>query len=167
MKTLVLTGAAGVLFMTTTASAEIYTFWKTNVCPLDPRTNVNDPVLLFAGKMEAAIDNDRADPGSVEGAGGVFCVEVGASVGPPGLGTKSNFVYNGDVVVNPTDPLAISDPSYIGRAWDCAVCLYDDRVLFKGPGIPALSTLGTAMLLGGLMTGAIYRIRQKQRNVAL
>lgn len=50
----------------------------------------------------------------------------------------------------------------VGDAYDCVTCWYEETIT----AIPALSLLGTAVLLGGLLTAAIFRIRQKQANVA-
>ena len=86
------------------------------------------------------------------GVGGAMCVLLDANhaLGPP---FKQFAVTNATIAEFP-------EPGAPG--WACVVCNYDQ----PGGAIPALSALGTAVLIGGLLTAGIYEIRRRQRKVA-
>ncbi len=154
----VLTGVVCMLFSTTSASAEWVTFWKTNECPQIAGLGVN---AELGGVIQAAMAlgvPPEANPISV---GGVFCDIALAddSTEPFPDGHKAFSVLNADVVMHGGDaphPNAIP-----GDVWTCVQCNYS-----KPDGaFPALSALGTAVLIGGLLTAGIYEIRRRQRKV--
>jgi hypothetical protein len=106
------------------------------------------------GVMEAPADFE-----TFQGIGGPFCVlDSTPRVSIPMPEIKAFKIHNAVIWANPGDEGGIPD-----ETWVCVVCQYEDKVvLVKSQSIPTVSALGTAILLGGLMTAAIYRIRRKQ-----
>jgi hypothetical protein len=185
--------AVCVLFFAGSASADIYTFWKTNQCP-----TIGDKVPRgeLVGTMEAAVDAlvvrditliggqevpecvaagrvHDCEPPAVEGktnglgvglgVGGVFCTinpnPVAFPPVPP-FEKKALDVFNADVVAQAGDLGKRPDGSqgFEGDVWACVVCQYEEHK-FQ---IPALSLLGTAMLLGGLLTAGAYQLGRRR-----
>ena len=179
--TLVLTGAACVLFCTETASANFVTFWKTDTCP--SFGGLKKAVAWEVGIMQAPVFQQEqttitsgGELGCLEctagvgagigigiGVGGAHCVLDSANIAAVLTnGTKGRRVFNAEILVDetldPGNPGTCDPLGGVDCVWQCVICQYRD----KQPAIPTLSALGTALLLGGLMTAAIYRIRQKQ-----
>jgi hypothetical protein len=163
---------------TVPARAEIYTFWKTDQCP-----NIGIPLVWSeVGTMQAPIFEyipplvlEFGQPG-----GGTDCTEcagigVGAAAGLgvggahctlDGLGlaaansnnTKGRQVFNAEIRVDPSvDPVP---PTCTGGpcVWKCVVCRYQAT----SAAIPAISALGTALMIGGLIVAGMYEIRRRQ-----
>lgn len=180
-----LVGAACMAFCTTTASADIVTFWKTDTCPDFGGQKV--AVAWEVGAMQALIGNSEPSrpycrlPEAVcqgglnhgescssgadcpadsltkaaNGIGGPFCT-VNVPVSIDGV-SKVSTVFNADVVAQKGDFGGVE-----GQIWTCVICQYEDKFA-----IPAISTLGTIILMAGLLTAAAYRIGKKQRGEAV
>jgi hypothetical protein len=68
---------------------------------------------------------------------------------------KQFLLGNANGIMNPGDFADIGNP---GLNWACVVCQYEDKVVAH----PALSTFGTALLVGGLVTAMLYELRRRQ-----
>lgn len=159
----VIVGLACVVFLflsTPAALGEIHVFWKTHQCPTVE--DLNPPIVMEYGYMQAPVGKiDPSDPDTaITSVGGPFCYCTDCGEGPddPVNRQKGRNVYNANVVFNDG-----GTGQYENWLYKCVVCWYDDRTSIKA--IPTLSALGTAILLGGLMTAAIYRLRRKQNEV--
>ena len=165
--TLLLTGAACVLFCAETASADIVTFWKTDTCPI--LGGVKVAIASEVGVMQAA-----GTPSL--GAGGVFCVLNNANLEHSSVNKiKSAALENSDLDVNPNDKCRDDTTGVIEscfddgvsttgtHVWLCAVCQYRDKITVN---IPTISLLGTIILMAGLLTAAAYRIGKNQKREA-
>lgn len=149
----VLTAMACVVLFTATASADIIVVWKTSVCP---NFGAKTPIASVGGIMQAAVDG----AGGLAGVGGVFCdvAPVGGKL-TGGAGPKQFKVFNADIVAAPGDE---PGPGVVpGDAYVCAYCQYPDKVI-QFQAIPALSLLGTAILMGGLLTACLYELRKRR-----
>lgn len=144
-----LTGAAGVAFCAATASADIHTFWKADTCPDFGGTKT--AIGAEVGVMESVLFSKDPLTGGI-GAGGAFCVldSIPRVTIPLGKNAKGIFVLNADVLI-----------AVIGEQLRCVVCQYEDKI-----GIPAMSLLGTIILMAGLLTAGAYQIGKKQRAEA-
>ncbi len=153
---------------------DIETFWKTTTCPTFG--GLKPPIAFEVGVMEAVM-NDPAIPNSF-GVGGLYCRLLSSP--PNNVPSTSKFLT--------TSNAAVVAPS--GNQWNCVVCQYENkigmpvppemtlpidytnpdsatvRVSIVGPagGIPAVSFLGTVVLMAGLVVAGVYAI--KQRKVA-
>ncbi len=180
-----LAGAACALFCTTTASAtEFLTVWKTTNCP--------GADLVWPGVMEAPVfgmavaeyTTQPSPEGIVEcsdplancpiipmgakanamglgvGVGGPFCV---LNLSPRSASAPIEKVHR---VVNALITATADDlgEGTEGDVWNCAVCVYKQPP--PGNGIPALSLLGTAVLMGGLLTAGAYAFGKRRAEPA-
>jgi hypothetical protein len=144
-----------------TASADIETFYKTDICP--SFGGLKPPIASEVGQMEAVQDNAFLFGGlGSGGTGGHFChllsVPTVARLLLPG-GGKQFDVGNSDVVMLPGD---IADIGLPGEKWMCVVCQYEDKVSAH----PALSTVGTALLMGGLVSAMLFELRRRRAGSA-
>jgi hypothetical protein len=130
------------------AAADIETFYKTDVCP--NFGGLKPPIAAEVGTMEAANANLS---GSV---GGIFCNLLSVPKRAIPIAFKNFQVNNAEVVVVPGD--FVDPPGVPGDTWMCVVCQYEDKVAAH----PALSTFGTALLMGGLVTAMLYELRRRQ-----
>ena len=156
----VLTAMACVVLCTATASADIVTFWKTDVCPDFGGMKV--AIASEVGSMQAPVNREvplaTQIDASVSGVGAPFCVLDSLPVATiDGPGQKALNVYNANIVFNSSDPLVDGD------LYRCVVCQYEDKVI---QAIPALSLLGTAILMGGLLTACLYELRKRRAAAA-
>ena len=188
MTKFVLASAACVAFCTATASAEIHTFWKTDVCP---DFGIGKMAKGFElGVMQAPIGNLEVNVGrcvgticvggldagqpcppfecqsatvkAANGVGGPFCdLDVATKV-TPGFGPKAASVFNANIVHNEGDESA--DGRIPGASIRCIICQYADEVV---PQLPALSLLGTALLMGGILTAGAYQLGRKRKREAV
>ena len=141
-----------------TASADIETFYKTDVCP--DFGGMKPPIAFAEGQMEAVQDNAFGFGGiGSGGTGGHFChllFTVPTNTSFLGKALIKTFpVGNAEVIMNPGDYADFGIP---GEAWACVVCQYQDKVAAA----PALSVFGTALLMGGLVTAMLYELRRRQ-----
>jgi hypothetical protein len=145
---------AAALLVGATASADIETFYKTDVCPTFG--GLKPPIAFEVGEMEAVQDNAFVFGGiGSGGTGGHFCNLYATPDVALGMGFKQFPVGNASVLANPGDFIEIGGP---GLIWNCVVCQYQDKVVAH----PALSTFGTALLMGGLVTAMLYELRRRQ-----
>jgi hypothetical protein len=128
------------------ASADIQTFYKTNICPTFG--GLKPPIAFEMGLMEAA--------GAPGGVGGIFCNLFSLPKRAQPLAFKNFDVANSNVVVSPGD--IVDPPGIPGDTWMCVVCQYEDKVAAH----PSLSVFGTAILMGGLVTAMLYELRRRQ-----
>jgi len=137
------------------AAADIQTFYKADICP--DFGGLKPPIAMEMGLMEAAQDNALFAGGiGSGGVGGLFCNLFSLpKVAQPFFGFKQFPVGNASVLVNPGD---IADIGLPGDNWSCVVCQYEDKVAAH----PALSSFGTALLMGGLVTAMLYELRKRQ-----
>jgi hypothetical protein len=137
------------------ASADIETFYKTDICP--DFAGLKPPIAFEVGLMEAVQDNAFAFGGlGSGGVGGIFCNLLALPKRSIPFGFKQFVVGNANVVVNPGD--LVDPPGIPGENWMCVVCQYEDKVAAH----PALSTFGTALLMGGLVTALLFELRKRQ-----
>ena len=138
----------GLLLAGGVASADIQTFWKTNVCP--DFGGLKPPIAAEPGLMEAPTDIVTGG-----GVGAAYCnLASTPEVGLPGS-TKTRLAGNARMTIEPGDYTDIGVP---GDTWACVVCQYEDKVAAH----PALSVFGTALLMGGLVTAMLYELRRRQ-----
>jgi hypothetical protein len=138
----------GLLVWGGAASADIQTFWKTNICP--NFGGLKPPIAAEPGFMEAPIDVTVGG-----GVGAAYCnLFATPEIALPG-NTKTRLAGNARMFVEPGDFTDIGVP---GDTWACVVCQYEDKVAAH----PALSVVGTALLLGGLVTAMLYELRRRQ-----
>jgi hypothetical protein len=137
------------------AWADIETFYKTDVCP--NFGGLKPPIAFEMGLMEAVQDN-AADFGGIGfgGAGGQFCNLFSLPERSVPFGLKAFPVGNANVIVLTGD--TVDPPGAPPDTWACVVCQYEDKVAAH----PALSVLGTALLMGGLVTAMLYELRRRQ-----
>ena len=90
------------------------------------------------------------------GVGGHFCHLFSVPARASFAAGKQLDVPNANVVVSPGD--FVEPPGVPGDTWMCVVCQYEDKVAAH----PALSTFGTALLMGGLVTAMLYELRRRQ-----
>ena len=147
-----LAGVAWWLCIAAPASAELITMWKTTDCPVIPGKGAATGSIV--GVMQAPIVLS-SPTGPVVSVGGPFCDLITATKSSTFLGVKTWKVHNADIVASPGDP-GTANP---GEAWDCVLCNYSS---LAGSQFPAVSVLGTAVLLGGLLTAAAYELRRRQ-----
>jgi hypothetical protein len=147
------------LFSTTTASASIYTFWKTDECPAIGQKFQD----MQVGIMQAPfVTVDQAGNVTGAGLGGPYCVLESTALRSSSLDIKASNSRNadikvvaGDIVGAPTWPGGGS--AVVGETWRCVVCWYKDASV----ALPALSLLGTAVLIGGLVAAGAYQFGLK------
>ena len=144
--------AACALCVSAPASAELITMWKTTDCPVLPDKGAATSSIV--GVMQAPIVL-QSPSGPVISVGGPFCDLITATKSSTFLGVKTWKVHNADVVASAGDP-GTANP---GEVWDCVLCSYSSAV---GNQFPTVSALGTAILLGGLLTAAVYELRRRQ-----
>lgn len=138
------------LTLASTASADIHTFWKTDFCP--DFGGFKPPIGIEVGIMEAPLDPF----GFSGGVGGPTCVLFSTPRVTFPFPAKNFFVANATVDASPGDLVDIGGPI---DPWACVVCQYEDKVVGA---LPALSVLGTVILMGGLLTGALHELRRRQ-----
>lgn len=185
---LVLGSTGFVLLCGTTALADIYTFWKTEECPVFTYPGPNNiPVIKaatskFVGFMQAPqlIVFDANGNQSGAGVGGPYCVLDTSLLKSAPNGIKQINVGSSDIVVSPTDgrptSLPQDDPYNPNRGlgvfdtYRCVVCQYPELVILPAPppgqAIPVLSTWGMVILTLGILTTWIYQSRKGQTKAA-
>jgi hypothetical protein len=131
------------------ASADIETFYKTDVCP--NFGGLKPPIAMEVGTMEVATSLT-----TTEGVGGPFCNLLSLPKRAAFIPMKALAVANAQAIVNPGD--IVDPPGVPGDTWLCVVCQYEDKVAAH----PALSVFGTALLMGGLVTAMLYELRRRQ-----
>ena len=148
--TMALLAGACTLLCTASASGEFVTFWKTSVCPNFPGVGPANGGL--PGVMQVALGGTQ---GSI---GGVFCnLSSDQDTTSPG-GTKVGQAITADVEKTGGD----DGPGIDKDAWECIVCNYS-KPGAAAAAAPALSQVGTAILLGAILTsGAVVLIRRRQ-----
>jgi hypothetical protein len=150
--TRLLAAAACALGFAWPASAELIYMWKTTDCPVLPDKGAATSSIV--GVMQAPIVL-QSPTGPVISVGGPFCDLITATKSSTFLGVKTWKVHNADIVASPGDP-GSANP---GEVWDCVLCNY---AAGTGNQFPTVSVLGTAILLGGLLTAAVYELRRRQ-----
>ena len=152
---------------------DIETFWKTDTCPDFGGAKVS--IASEVGVMEAVM----VDPGA--GVGGLFCHLLSTPPAAVPFSTKSLTVNNAAVLVNVGD---IPGPYVPGDQWSCVVCQYEVKIGMPVPppmtlpfdpdgavmvsvvspsgGVPAVSFLGTVVLMAGLVVAAVYAIQRRK-----
>jgi hypothetical protein len=146
-------GVAALLW-SSAATADIETFYKTDICP--DFGGLKPPIAFEVGEMEAVQDNAFVFGGvGSGGTGGHYCSLYSLPKIALGMGFKEFSVGNASVVMNPAD---YADLGFPGAPWLCVVCQYEDKVAAH----PALSTFGTALLMGGLVTALLVELRKRQ-----
>jgi len=148
---------ASVLFYSATASADIYTFWKTNECPKVPDKKLQHEM---PGIMEAP--GTTAQGGVALDVGGAFCTLLNHPLtSVAGLEPKLTvFKYPVRVAI---EDVHAGKALREGEIYNCVVCWYTETIV----GLPTLSALGTAMLIGGLLTAVIIQVRRRQVQGAM
>ena len=136
------------LTLASPASADIQVFWKTDFCP--DFGGVKPPIGVEVGIMEATID----PTGFSGGTGGPFCVLFSTPRVTVPFPAKAFFVANATVDHFTGDLLDIGMPL---DPWACVVCQYEDKFM----GVPEIG-LGTGILVGGLLLGALSELRRRQ-----
>ena len=130
--------------------------------------------------MQAPLSESPSAGGPGLSVGGPFCVvDASAPFDTAPTRLKGFFVgvNNVDIVVRPGDclepydPLSLPpesclDPAPDLEAWRCVICQYPDKVIIQSGAVPTLSALGTAVLLGGLLTAVLYELRKRQPKAA-
>ena len=163
----VLLAAASMLLVTSVASAEIFVFWKMNQCP---QLGTKAPLVQEVGIIQVPV-NTVPEGYSV---GGPMCIldrYATVAVGRkflPGANPKEKVLiaYNADVVVHDGDTVDAYEnqlPFPEQNAYRCVICQYAEHKV----GMPAVSLLGTALLLGGLLTAGAYELGRRQRRATL
>jgi len=141
-------GAVCVLLCNATASADIHTFWRTDVCPV---LGGQEAIAQELGRMESS---RRIE--DMTGIGGPYCrLDSATEVTRP-------WDYMLQVARTDLGPHGPVDPPLV--AWACVVCQYATPT--GSMAIPTLSLLGTAVLMGGLVTAAIYELRRRRCAIA-
>ncbi len=144
-------GAAFVLLVSASASADIVTFWKTTECP--DFGGLKPAIAREKGVMEAPVVTESF-LGPVISVGGPFC-NVGPSSDTVSGILKPFRVFNASIVpvVQPVPP---------GATFSCIVCQYPNKVRFLGEAMPAVSISALAFLGGGLAMLGLARLRRRQ-----
>jgi hypothetical protein len=137
-----------IVALASVASADIHTFWKTDICP--DFGGLKPPIAAEVGLMEAVID-----PQAFGSAGGHMCVLGSTPKVATPVAFKTLVTGNAQIVAQAGDIIDIGD---IGDSWMCVVCQYEDKVSAH----PALSVVGTAVLMGGLLSGVLYELRRRR-----
>ena len=146
----ILVGVAALVFGAGSASADIETFWKTDVCP--DFGGAKPPIGKEVGVMEAPAELLF---GTFAGIGGPFCVLFSTPRTTVPFPAKQFDTGNANMIALPGDLVDIGAP---GDNWACVVCQYETKTI----AVPALTLLGTAVLMGGLFTAALYEMRMRQ-----
>lgn len=153
LSTRAMVAAVFATLLSTSASADTVTFWKTIQCP---EFNGKFALARQAGTMEAPVVLDPlvVAPTPIS-TGGPYCNldEVGDTTSPP-----AKFIRITNASVGPR----IQTPA--GDAWDCVICQYPNKVIFIGAGMPAVSLTALAFLGGGLATFGLIRLRRRHQT---
>lgn len=144
-------GAAFALLLSASASADMVTFWKTNVCP---DFNGKLAIARQTGTMEAPVVVDVE--GAVFSVGGAYC-NLDADADTQGQAQKPLAVTNASIWPYPFG---------IG-AWDCVVCQYATKTIALGVGMPALSMSAVVFVSGGLAMLGLARLRRRQMKTTI
>ncbi|MEE8287423.1 MAG: hypothetical protein V3R72_12065 [Gammaproteobacteria bacterium] len=142
-----LLACAVIMAVTSSAAADIHTFWKRDNCPF---LNGKAPLAELLGSMEVPFHpGNPAIP--VDVIGGPYCNLFDADTVPP---VKARGVGNRFV-----------GPNAVEASWACVVCQYPDRVIFIGAATPALSLSAATFVGGVLATIALIRLRKRQTEM--